>query len=252
MGNSLLIQMRRTDESQPYIAPSWAYKFTYPSDLPHRIHGVNATNFWWLEIGGINDTIKDAESISDELTRIGYGVWDYIKNYAPERAQAENWALEWVGSLPGKRESRRYVGDHILTQNDVRDGGAFEDIVAFGGWSMDDHHPAGLLYPGKPTLFHPAPSPYGIPYRSLYSRNVANLLFAGRNISVTHRRAVVHPRHGNLRRHRSGGGNRGGALRPAHLPAPRPEHRRPSAGPAEHTDGRRCLAPRQNAAFVPT
>lgn len=186
MGNSLLIQMRRTDESQPYIAPPWAYKFTYPSDLPHRIRGVNATNFWWLEIGGINDTIRDAESIGDELTRIGYGVWDYIKNYAPERAQAENWALEWVGSLPGKRESRRYVGDHILTQNDVRGGGAFEDIVAFGGWSMDDHHPAGLLYPGKPTLFHPAPSPYGIPYRSLHSRNVVNLLFAGRNISVTH------------------------------------------------------------------
>jgi hypothetical protein len=186
MGNSLLIQMRRTDEAQPYIAPSWAYKFTQPSDLPHRIKGVNATNFWWLEIGGINDTIRDAESIGDELTRIGYGVWDYIKNYAPERAQAENWALEWVGSLPGKRESRRYVGDHILTQNDVRAGGKFDDIVAFGGWSMDDHHPAGLLYPGKPTLFHPAPSPYGIPYRSLYSRNVANLLFAGRNISVTH------------------------------------------------------------------
>ncbi|MES2460956.1 MAG: FAD-dependent oxidoreductase [Armatimonadota bacterium] len=186
MGNSLLIQMRRTDESQPYTPPSWAYKFTQPSDLPHRIHGVNATNFWWLEIGGINDTIRDAESIGDELMRIGYGVWDYIKNWAPERAKAENWAIEWIGSLPGKRESRRYVGDHILTQNDVRAGGKFDDIIAFGGWSMDDHHPAGLLYPGKPTLFHPAPSPYGIPYRSLYSRNITNLLFAGRNISVTH------------------------------------------------------------------
>ena len=186
MGNSLLIQMRRTDESQPYVAPPWAYKFTSPSDLPHRIKGVSAHNFWWLEIGGINDTIRDAEPIRDELMRIGYGVWDYLKNYAPERAQAEGWALEWVGALPGKRESRRYVGDHLLTQNDIRDGGNFDDIVAYGGWSMDDHHPAGLLYPGKPTLFHPAPSPYGIPYRCLYSKNVSNLLFAGRNISVTH------------------------------------------------------------------
>jgi NAD/FAD-utilizing enzyme apparently involved in cell division len=186
MGNSLLLQMRRTDEAQPFTPPRWAYKFTSPEDLPHRMRGVNGANFWWIEIGGINDTIKDAEAIRDELMRIAYGVWDYIKNHAPERAQAENWALEWAGSLPGKRESRRYEGDHILTQNDVRDGGRFEDIIAYGGWSMDDHHPAGLLYPGQPTLYHPAPSPYGIPYRSLYSRNVANLLFAGRNISVTH------------------------------------------------------------------
>ena len=104
----------------------------------------------------------------------------------PERAQAANWAVEWIGSLPGKRESRRYVGDHVLTQNDVRAGGPFEDVVAYGGWSMDDHHPAGLFYPGQPTIFHPAPSPYGIPYRCLYSRNVPNLLFAGRNVSVTH------------------------------------------------------------------
>lgn len=186
MGNSLLIQLRRTDEPQPYIPPRWAYKFTRPSDLPHRINGVNAHNFWWIEIGGINDTIRDAEPIRDELMRIGYGVWDYIKNHAPEREKAAGWALEWIGSLPGKRESRRYIGDHVLTQNDIRAGGVFEDVVAYGGWSMDDHHPAGLLYPGKPTLFHPAPSPYGIPYRCLYSQNVPNLLFAGRNISVTH------------------------------------------------------------------
>ena len=186
MGNSLLIQLRRTDESQPFTPPRWAYKFTSPGDLPHRIQGVNAANFWWLEIGGLNDTIRDAEPIRDDLMRIGYGVWDYIKNQAPQKADAENWALEWIGSLPGKRESRRYVGDHVLTQNDVRAGGKFDDIIAYGGWSMDDHHPAGILYPGEPTIFHPAPSPYGIPYRCLYSNNVANLLFAGRNISVTH------------------------------------------------------------------
>lgn len=185
MGNSLLIQMRRTSEPQEFIPPKWAYKFTRPEDLPHRMRGVQAHNFWWIEIGGLNDTIRDAEAIRDELMKITYGVWDYIKNYAPERAQAADWAIEWFGSLPGKRENRRYMGDHILTQNDVRNG-QFDDIVAYGGWSMDDHHPAGLYYPGRPTIFHPAPSPYGIPYRSLYSRNVDNLLFAGRNISVTH------------------------------------------------------------------
>lgn len=186
MGNTLLIQARHTNEAQPFTPPPWAYKFTSPADLQHRVSGVSAHNFWWIEVGGLQDTIRDAESIRDELMKITYGVWDYLKNHSPERAKAENWALEWIGALPGKRENRRYVGDHILTQNDVRAGGAFADMVAYGGWSMDDHHPAGLLYPGEPTIFHPAPTPYGIPYRSLYSRNIANLFFAGRNISVTH------------------------------------------------------------------
>jgi hypothetical protein len=186
MGNSLLLQMRRTDGAQSFVPPRWAYKFERPEDLSYRISGVLARNFWWLEIGGLQDTIKDAEAIRDELMRIGYGVWDYIKNRAPERDEAADWALEWAGSLPGKRENRRYVGDHVLTQNDVRKAGYFSDMVAYGGWSMDDHHPAGILYPGEPTIFHAAPSPYGIPYRCLYSRNIENLLFAGRNISVTH------------------------------------------------------------------
>jgi hypothetical protein len=186
MGNSLLIQIRRTDEPQPFIAPKWAYKFHSADDLPHRMRGVSGTNFWWIEVGGLNDTIGDAEAIRDDLMRVAWGVWDYIKNRSPQRAEADNWALEWLGSLPGKRENRRYVGDHVLTQNDIRNGGNFSDTVAYGGWTMDDHHPAGIYFPGKPTVFHPAPSPYGIPYRCLYSRNIDNLLFAGRNISVTH------------------------------------------------------------------
>ncbi|MFW5682535.1 MAG: FAD-dependent oxidoreductase [Phycisphaeraceae bacterium] len=186
MGNSLLIQLRRTDEPQPFTPPKWAYKFEKPEDMPYRLRGVNPHNFWWIEIGGINNTIHDAEWIRDELVKVCYGVWDYIKNRAPEREQAAHWELYWIGRHPGKRENRRYEGDHILTQHDVEAGGPFEDTVAFGGWTMDDHHPAGLLYPDKPTIFHPAPSPYGIPYRCLYSRDTTNLMFAGRNISVTH------------------------------------------------------------------
>jgi len=80
----------------------------------------------------------------------------------------------------------RYVGDHTLTQNDIRAEGRFDDMIAYGGWPMDDHHPAGLEHPGEPTAFNPTPSPYGIPYRSLYSCNIENLFFAGRNISASH------------------------------------------------------------------
>ena len=185
MGMSCLIQCRETDSPQKFIPPAWANKYTKAEDLPNRnTNMVPTQNFWWLEIGGEQDTVHDCEEIRDELLKIAFGIWDYIKNYSQQ--DASKWVIDWVSFLPGKRESRRYVGDHIITQNDVAAEGKFADIVAFGGWSMDDHHPAGIKYPGKPTIFHPAPSPYGIPYRALYSKNIDNLFFAGRNISATH------------------------------------------------------------------
>lgn len=183
MGMSCLIEFRETDRPQPFTPPSWAHVYATDDDLPNRGHGLT-TNFWWIEIGGEGDTIHDTEALRDELLKIAFGVIDHVKNRGDHGA--ENWTVEWVGFLPGKRESRRYEGDHILTQHDVRAGGPFPDTVAYGGWSMDDHHPAGFRYPGPPTIFHPAPSPYGIPYRSLYSRNIENLFCAGRNISATH------------------------------------------------------------------
>jgi len=189
MGNTLLLQIQKVEKAQPYIPPVWAYRFDDPKHFESRIGDSGmGHNYWWLEIGGLQDTIRNAETIRHELNCVAFGIWDYFKNRAPARLRRtyEEWDLAWVGALPGKRESRRYVGPHILTQNDVRAGGEFEDIVAYGGWSMDDHHPAGLLFPGTPTIFHRAPSPYGIPYRSLYSANVSNLMCAGRNISVTH------------------------------------------------------------------
>lgn len=185
MGMSCLFQVRETPAPKPFIPPSWANVYATDADLPNRGHGFTGlSNFWWLELGGEADSIHDTEALRDELLKVAFGVWDHIKNRGNHGA--DNWELEWVGFLPGKRESRRYLGDHVLTQNDIRAEGRFDDLVAYGGWSMDDHHPGGLRWPGPPTIFHPAPSPYGIPYRSLYSRNVENLFFAGRNSSCTH------------------------------------------------------------------
>ena len=185
MGMSCLIQARETDREQEFIPPSWANRYERDQDLPLRGHKLDPnSNFWWMELGGEQDSIHDTEHLRDDLLRVAFGVWDHIKNHGDHGAR--NWTLEWVGFLPGKRESRRYLGDHILTQNDIRASGPFDDIVAYGGWPMDDHHPGGMRHPGKPTIFHPAPSPYGIPYRCLYSRNVENLFCAGRNISATH------------------------------------------------------------------
>jgi len=137
-----------------------------------------------MELGGDGDSIHDAEEVKDELIKTAFGVWDHLKNRGNHGM--DNWVLDWIGFLPGKRESRRYVGDYIMNQNDVAAGGRFPDVVAYGGWTMDDHHPGGFLYDGPPNIFHPAPSPFGIPYRCLYSKNIDNLFFAGRNISVTH------------------------------------------------------------------
>jgi hypothetical protein len=187
MGSSILIQARQASSPKTYIPPSWADKFTKEM-LPHRLPDLSndSENFWYLELGGVRDTIADAEELRDELLAAAYGMWDYVKNAPENKEKNANFDIEWIGFLPGKRESRRYIGDHILIQSEVRAGGKFDDIVAYGGWPMDDHHPEALRTTELPTIFHPAPSPFGIPYRCLYSRNVENLFCAGRNISVSH------------------------------------------------------------------
>jgi hypothetical protein len=183
MGLSCLFQIRETDKPQPFTPPAWAYKYPTDDSFPARSHDTK-TNFWWIELGGEQDSIHDTEELKDELLKIAFGVWDHMKNYGDHGV--ENWVIDWMGFIPGKRESRRCVGDHILTQNDVRAEGKFDDLIAYGGWTMDDHNPAGFKHYGEPTIFHPAPSPFGIPYRCLYSINIENLYFAGRNISGTH------------------------------------------------------------------
>ena len=75
--------------------------------------------YWWVELGGEYDSIHDTEMLRDELLKITYGVWDHMKNHCNHKAEAENWSLDWIQFLPAKRESRRYVGDHVLSQVDI-------------------------------------------------------------------------------------------------------------------------------------
>ncbi|HKJ86294.1 MAG TPA: FAD-dependent oxidoreductase [Spirochaetia bacterium] len=185
MGMSCLIQLRETREPQDFVPPTYAHRYERGDIGPGRDLDIHRTNFWWLESGGAGNTIRDTEEVRDDLLSVATGVWDFIKRHADD-FDARNWTLDWMGFLPGKRESRRYVGDHIITQSDVEAGGPFADVIAYAGWSMDNHPPGGFYEPGAPTVFHPAPSPWGVPYRALYSRTVDNLLFAGRNISATH------------------------------------------------------------------
>lgn len=192
MGMTCLFQARKYPDPRPFTPPAWANQYNSCEDLPGGAgsHSWLHMGYWWIELGGEDDSIHDTEKLRDELLKITYGVWDHIKNHCPEnQTAAENWALDWIQFFPGKRESRRYEGDYILNQNDVEAEGKFDDRVAYGGWTMDDHHPAGfhaVKLGAPPTIFHNAPSPYGIPFRSLYSANIDNLMFAGRNTSCTH------------------------------------------------------------------
>lgn len=190
MGTSILIHCRETDHKCSFTPPAWAYVFTTDEEMNNKPHVCLThphTNFYWIELGGEMDTIHDAEIIRDELLKIAFGVWDHMKNHGDHGA--DNWELEWIGFLPGKRESRRYVGDYVLTQEDVERSATFYDEIAYGGWQIDDHLPGGFFMDGKSGKHlqkRRLTEPYGIPLRCLYSVNVPNLLFAGRNISATH------------------------------------------------------------------
>ena len=185
MGMSCLIQGRETDSPIRYIAPECATPLTEENFERRRINlESDYENFWYLELGGDRNTIADTEVLRDELMGLATGTWDYIKNSG--KFNAENWELNFLGFLPGKRESRRMVGEYMISQRDVSDGVVFADEVAFGGWPLDDHFPGGFYHKGSPNTNKATPAPYSIPYRSLYSKNVENLFFAGRNISMTH------------------------------------------------------------------
>ena len=91
----------------------------------------NFENFWYLELGGNKDTIKDTEEISEELISLATGTWDYIKNSG--KYPSKNWDLEFIGFLPGKRESRRMIGEYTITEKDISRNRIFHDTVAYGG-----------------------------------------------------------------------------------------------------------------------
>lgn len=190
LGSTLLFQARRHPTPMPFTPPTWARKIS-PEMLKHRPYGQPGGDlnlefgFWWLEWGGELDTIKDNEIIRDELLAALLGVWDFIKNHSD--LDAENWALEWCGFLPGKRESRRFIGQYKLCERDLMQSRTFPDAIATGGWPIDTHPPRGIdAIDEPPCIQTPLPYLFDIPLSSCIARDLDNLMFAGRNISATH------------------------------------------------------------------
>jgi len=199
LGSTILLTARKHNQPLPFISPDWVRTFA-KDDLRLRLYSVpgeeeptHEYGYWWAEWCGTLDTIKENETIRDELLAITLGIWNHIKNGPPGTLEDEDpfeaacWALDWIGFLPGKRESRRFIGQHILTQKDVQQSRAFADTIAYGGWSLDLHPPEGVDAPDEqPCQQHDVPWLYDIPLRCCVSRDIENLMFAGRNISASH------------------------------------------------------------------
>lgn len=197
LGDTLVFETTDTGRPSRFTRPSFAYDITKMPFFKnigadkglHRDirRGPNGQigGFWWLEYGGQLDTIYDNEDIALELRKLVYGMWDYIKN-SGDFPDVETLKLARVAPIPGKRESRRFVGDHILTQSDVDNKVDFPDSVAISGWPMDVHAPKGIYDDGHATHWHFVAGMFHLPFSMMYSKNISNLMFAGRNMSATH------------------------------------------------------------------
>jgi hypothetical protein len=186
------LRFRAKDIRHPvsFAKPGWVrFNFTEKDFEQWELENEfrkNKGGFWWIEWGGTLDTIGDMSYIRRELTSIIYAIWHYLKNDSPMRDELATYDLDWVGTIAGCRENRRFVGDYILTQTDIDEQHRFVDSVAYGGWCFDDHPPEGF-FSKSGTRDHPMHrGPYNIPLRCLYSSKIENLFLAGRNVSVSH------------------------------------------------------------------
>lgn len=209
MGNTILFKALKRDKPVIYNPPTFAKKLT-EEQLKYRLHSkfhtVDASSasdpeaftrastgsntsvdygYWWIELMGKGDDfVGQYEDIKDELLSYVYGMWDHIKNGGEHGA--EYYELDWVGMLPGMRESRRLIGDYLLNENDIFENRIFQDAVAYGGWPVDVHCTNGLLdFDILPSEVYAFKGAYTIPWRCYYSKNIKNLVMAGRNISTT-------------------------------------------------------------------
>ena len=186
MGASILMQGRDYGRPMPYTPPSFMLEYNGDSTKHRKINNF-IDGYWWVELGDDFDIIDVQDVNRHKLMGYAHGVWNYIKN-SGKFPESENYAIDWIGSFPGRRESRRFIGDHVLSEKDLTEHKHFEDAIGFGGWSLDEHNPGGIEdLSNEPSFFHQKfKTVYQVPFRSLYSKNISNLMFAGRNASLTH------------------------------------------------------------------
>ena len=191
MGMSNMWRWDEDDHPVSFPDTIWALElemkdFPYPRDH----HGQ-----WFWESGFDKDPLADAEGIRDWNLRAVFGAFNAMKN-RDGADQHENAYLSWVAFVGGPRESRRLLGDVVLTEADIVAKRDFVDGTVPSTWSIDLHYPKEQYmkkYPDNPFISKAVHGKgvdrnygYPVPYRCFYSRNVDNLMMAGRCISVTH------------------------------------------------------------------
>ena len=190
MGHSIFFYMKDTGSPVSFVKPDFALDNIqdYVSKINNSEYfsvSHHGCKYWWLEYGGRLDTIHDTEKIKYELWKVVYGIWDYIKN-SGRFPEMRNYTLEWVGLIPGKRESRRFEGMYVLSQKDIIEQRRHYDAVAYGGWAIDLHPADGVYASGRACNQWHSKGVYQIPFRCYLSENIDNLMFGGRIISTTH------------------------------------------------------------------
>ena len=146
---------------------------------------------WYWEVGMRDDMIAEAEKIRDYGMYVAYSNWSYLKNHSRFRDDVACEDFAWLSFYAGKRESRRLFGDHVLTENDLRNFVQYPDGCVSTSWYIDDHEPDpdNAARFRDPWLSRGCLTPldyYPIPFRCLYNRDIENMFMAGRDISVSH------------------------------------------------------------------
>ena len=186
LGHSIYFYTKDIGEPVKFVPPSYALEDIRQIPRFRSFNtAIDGCRLWWIEYGGRLDTVHETETIKWQLWKVVYGVWNHIKN-SGEFPDAETLTLEFVGHIPGKRESRRFEGDYMMIQQDVIEQRQHYDAISFGGWSID-LHPADGVFSELPGCdqWH-AKGVYQVPYRTQYSQNIRNLFITGRIMSASH------------------------------------------------------------------
>lgn len=147
---------------------------------------------WTWENGMFRDQMAEGETIRDYGMLAIMANWSYLKNHSSVREKYRNRNINWMGYISGRRESRRLVGDYVMTENDFLSGQAPSDATVTSSWTIDLHYPDpknSRFFPGREfmSICWQEETPLTpIPYRCFYSKDIENLFMAGRDISVSH------------------------------------------------------------------
>ena len=186
MGSSVQCYSEKSGEDEMF--PQFSYGVSFN---PKNAEPVTMGEWTW-ETGMHLNQITQAEIIRDYGLLVVFSNWSVLKNDPIFKDKYNSRKLAWVAYIAGKRESRRLIGDHILTENDIRDYVEYPDGTGSTTWSIDLHYPDSVNKskfpenPFKSVAKHITIYPYPVPYRCLYSKDIENLFMAGRNISVSH------------------------------------------------------------------